>query len=127
MGKIRDVSDELFEDLLRRERGFIVLEFWSPGCDVCRQVEPEVLRAQEELGSDALFMRINTDHNNQLASKYQVVGTPTFIFFCKGKKVGEATGFVNSTILRNTVRDLQRYSASCPQEKHINYEMDGYG
>ncbi|MBN1109275.1 MAG: thioredoxin fold domain-containing protein [Methanomassiliicoccales archaeon] len=127
MGDVREVSDDLFRDLLRKERGFIVLEFWSPGCDVCRQVEPEVLRAQEELGSDAKFMKINTDHNGRLAAKYQVVGTPTFVFFCRGEKVGDAVGYVNSTILRNTVRDLLRHSASCPVGKRISYEMDGYG
>ena len=127
IGEVREVSDELFQDLLRRERGFIVLEFWSPGCEVCRQVEPEVLRAQKELGPDALFMRINTDHNTQLAARYQVVGTPTFVFFCKGERVGIALGYINSTVLRNTVRDLLRHSSPCPQQKRISYEMDGYG
>jgi thioredoxin 1 len=127
MGEIREVSDELFQDLLRRERGFIVLEFWSPGCSVCQQVEPEVLQAQKDLGPSTLFMKINTDHNNVLASKYQVTGTPTFIYFCKGQKVGGAIGYINATVLRNTVKDLIRHSANCPAGKRPPYEMDGYG
>ncbi len=126
-GEIRDVSDELFLDLLRKEKRFIVLEFWSPGCSVCKEVEPEVVKAQKELGPDTLFMRINTDHNVQLASRYQVTGTPTFVYFCKGEKVGGAIGYINATVLRNTVKDLVRHSASCPPGKRISYEMDGYG
>ncbi len=126
-GDIKDVSDELFLDLLRKEKRFIVLEFWSPGCSVCKEVEPEVVKAKKELGPDTLFMRINTDHNTQLATRYQVTGTPTFVYFCKGEKVGGAIGYINATVLRNTVKDLIRHSASCPQAKRISYEMDGYG
>jgi len=127
MGDIKDVSDELFLDLLRKEKRFIVLEFWSPGCSVCKEVEPELIKAKKELGSDILFMRINTDHNTQLVSRYQVNGTPTFVYFCQGEKVGGAIGFINATVLRNTVKDLMRHSASCPPGKRISYEMDGYG
>lgn len=126
-GDIKDVSDELFLDLLRKEKRFIVLEFWSPGCSVCREVEPEIAKARKDLGPDTLFMRINTDHNTQLASRYQVTGTPTFVYFCKGEKVGGAIGYINATVLRNTVNDLIRHSASCPSNKRVSYEMDGYG
>ncbi len=125
-GDIKDVSEELFLDLLRKEKRFIVLEFWSPGCSVCKEVEPEVVKAQKELGPDTLFMRINTDHNTQLASRYQITGTPTFVYFCKGERIGGAVGYVNATVLRNTVKDLIRHSASCPG-KRVSYEMDGYG
>lgn len=125
MSEIRDVSDELFLDLLRRERGFVVLELWSPGCSVCKEVEGEVLKAHVEL-DDVAFMRVNVDHNKVLASRYQVSGTPTFLFFCNGQKVGGIFGFVNATVLRNSVRDLQKRSRSCPMPKRP-YEMDGYG
>ena len=127
MDEIRDVSDELFQDLLRKEKRFIVLEFWSPGCQVCKEVVPEVAKAHRELGQDVLFMRVNTDHNNKLVSKYQVTGTPTFIYFCGGAKVGGSIGYVNATVLRNTVKDLIRHSASCPMGGHVGYEIDGYG
>ncbi|MCG7844489.1 MAG: thioredoxin family protein [Methanomassiliicoccales archaeon] len=126
MGEIRDVSDELFKDLLRKEKRFIVLEFWSPGCSVCKEVEPELLKAQKELGEDAIFMKINTDHQMWLASKYQVTGTPTFVYFCDGKKVGGNIGYINATVLRNTIKDILRHSVSCPRTKRMNYEMDGY-
>lgn len=127
MAPIKEVSDELFLDLLRKERRFIVLELWSPGCPVCREVEPEVVKAQEELGSEVLFMKVNIDHNSALAQRYQITGTPSFIYFCKGEKVGGSVGYINATVLRNTVKDLIRHSISCPPGKRISYEMDGYG
>jgi thioredoxin 1 len=127
MGDIKDVSDELFLDLLRKERRFIVLEMWSPGCSVCKEVEGEVVRAQKELAPDVVFMCVNVDHNNILASRYRVTGTPSFLFFCDGHNIGGITGFVSATALRNSVRDLQRHSVSCPSSKRPSYEMDGYG
>ena len=127
MNDIRNVSDELFSDLLRKEKKFIVLEFWSPGCSVCKDVEPELVKAKKDLGPDTIFMRVNTDHNTKLTTKYQVTGTPTFLFFCKGQKVGGTIGYVNATVLRNTVNDLIRHSISCSPGKRPSYEMDGYG
>lgn len=127
MADVREVSDELFMDLMRREKRFIVLEFWSPGCSVCKDVEPELLKAQRELGDEVLFMKVNTDHQTQLASKYQITGTPSFIYFCKGQKVGGNIGYINATVLRNTVKDILRHSATCPTARRISYEMDGYG
>ncbi|NLX48225.1 MAG: thioredoxin family protein [Euryarchaeota archaeon] len=127
MDDIRDVSDELFTDLLRKEKRFIVLEFWSPGCSVCKDVEPELVNAHRDLGPDILFMRINTDHNKQLAARYRIAGTPSFIYFCKGEKVGEAAGYVNATVLRNTVKDLIRHGPNCSPGRRISYEIDGYG
>ena len=94
---------------------------------MCREVEPEVARAHQELGPEVLFMRVNTDHNNRLASKYEVAGTPSFVYFCGGERVGGSIGYINATVLRNTVKDLIRHSASCPPGKRISYEMDGYG
>jgi thioredoxin 1 len=127
MGDIRDVSDELFMDLLRKEKRFIVLEFWSPGCSVCKEVEPELFKAQKELGDDVIFMKVNTDHQGQLAAKYKITGTPSFVYFCKGQQVGGNIGYINATVLRNTVKDIMKHTASCPTTKRISYEMDGYG
>jgi hypothetical protein len=42
--------------------------------------------------------------------------------------VGELVGAINTTILRNTIKDLIRHRNECVNKStRISYEMDGYG
>jgi thioredoxin 1 len=123
---IRDVTEALFNDMLKKSDKVIVVEFWSPGCSVCRDVAPIYLQVSDEMQKEANFVRINTDANTQMAVRNGVTGTPTFMIFCRDGKVGEIIGMTSQTMLRNTIRDAIKYKVSCPGKK-ISYEMDGYG
>jgi thioredoxin-like negative regulator of GroEL len=123
---IRDVTDAILMDMLRRSDRMVVAEFWSPGCSVCKEVAPHFEEAARDLADEVDCVRVNTDANGHMASKLGVTGTPTFVFLCRSDTLGEIVGFANATALRNTVRDVLRHKAHC-RTKHINYEMDGYG
>lgn len=124
---IRDVTDALFIDMLKRGEKVIVVEFWSPSCSVCREVAPIYEEVAGELEKEASFVRINTDANTKIAIQNGVTGTPTFMIFCREGAVGQIVGMTSGTMLRNTIRDAIRYKVSCPGKKKVNYEMDGYG
>ena len=124
---IRDVTEALFNDMMKRTGKLIVVEFWSPGCSFCKDVAPAYEEVSNEMANEAHFVRVNTDANAQMAMRMGVTGTPTFMFFCKEGKVGEIVGLTSSTLLRNTILDTIRYKTSCPRKKRMGYEMDGYG
>ncbi|OPY31949.1 MAG: thioredoxin 2 [Methanomassiliicoccales archaeon PtaU1.Bin124] len=123
---IRDVTEALFNDMMKRTDKVVVVEFWSPGCSVCQMMAPTYEQVAEEMQAEAQFVRVNTDANTQMAVRSGVTGTPTFMIFCKEGKVGEIIGLTSATMLRNTIRDLIKYQVGCPRTK-MNYEMDGYG
>jgi thioredoxin len=124
---IRDINEALFNDMMKRTDKVVVVEFWSPGCSVCKDVAPAYEQVAQEMEEEATFVRINTDGNVQMAQRLGVSGTPTFMFFCRQGKLGEVVGFTSATLLRNTIRDSMRYNPICPGKKRLHYEMDGYG
>lgn len=124
---IRDVTDALFNDLMKRTDKMVVVEFWAPSCSVCREVAPAYEQVSKEMEAEAHFLRINTDANARVAQRYGVKGTPTFVLFCREGKMAEIVGMTSATLLRNTIRDTIKYNATCPGKKRISYEMDGYG
>ncbi|QLH74061.1 MAG: thioredoxin fold domain-containing protein [Methanomassiliicoccales archaeon] len=124
---IRDVTEALFNDILKRSERPIVVEFWSPGCSVCKEVAPIYESVSEEMADEAIFLRVNTDANLNMVRRYGVQGTPTFMIFCKEGKLSEIVGMTSATMLRNTIRDVVRYRTSCRAKGRINYDIDGYG
>jgi len=124
---IKDMNEALFKDLMKRTDQVVVVEFWSPSCSICKDVAPAYEQVAQEMEQEATFVRINTDGNVQMAQRLGVVGTPTFMFFCREGKVGEVVGITSATLLRNTIRDSIKYNSVCPRKRRPSYDMDGYG
>lgn len=124
---IRDVTEALFNDMIKRSDKIIVVEFWSPSCSVCRDVAPAYEQASNDLSNEATFLRVNTDANGQMAAKYGVTGTPTFSLFCREGKITDIVGLTSATMLRNTIKDAIKYKVACKGKKRPGFEIDGYG
>jgi thioredoxin 1 len=124
---IRDVTEALFNDVLKRADKLVVVEFWSPGCSICKDVSSAYEEVSKEMAMNATFLRVNTDANSRMAAKYGVQGTPTFTMFCREGKVAEIIGRTSATMLRNTIKDTIRYKVLKKGRKKVGSEIDGYG
>lgn len=123
---VKEIDEESFEDLLASTGKIIVLEFYSTTCPVCLTMEPIFSEIAMELHEEAIFARVNVENNMTLAAFYEVMGVPTFKFFCDKVVLNELIGEVNATILRNTVMDLIRHRKECKIKPKV-FEIDGYG
>ena len=123
---IHDMTEALFNDMMKRTDRVVVVEYWSPGCSVCKTMAPVYQEVADELDKDAQFVRVNTDANTNLAIRNGVSATPTFQIFCRDGKKGEIIGLTSATILRNTIKDVIKYQVTCGR-KHMTFEIDGYG
>ncbi len=73
----------------------VVVEFWHQHCPHCRAIEPVYDELALEYGDKLRFTRLNvmdTPENQQLAAKYGVMETPTFLFFCGGRPINGVVG-----------------------------------
>ncbi|GJP49340.1 hypothetical protein CLOM_g8563 [Closterium sp. NIES-68] len=71
-----------------KSHDFIAVMFYAPWCGHCKRLEPEYLKAAEQLaeeGSDIVLARVNGDEksNKAIARKYGVGGFPTIKIFRK--------------------------------------------
>ena len=52
------------------------------------------------------FTKINVDDNQELASKYDVMGIPTFIIFKKGKEILRQVGGIAKEALKSKLKSV---------------------
>jgi thioredoxin 1 len=90
--KIQTVNSSTFTRLVLEAEGPIVVEFMSYGCAHCRAIEPVLEQVAEMVKPQERFFRVNITVEQELASNYQIQGTPTLIMFLHQNEVGRAEG-----------------------------------
>jgi thioredoxin 1 len=127
MTGIMELNEQNFEQLLKTTDKLIIVEFYQFDCPFCAEIAPVYEEMSKQMAEDAVFTRVDTVGNMDLATQFGIVGTPTFKMFCKDKLVGEVFGQTNATALRNTIKDAIRHQAVCAAKRKMTFELDGYG
>lgn len=87
-----EVNKETFEQEVLQESGAVAVDWWSPKCEPCKELMPEVEKMAETYGGTVKFCKVDVLANRRLALGHKVLGLPTFLFFKNGEKVGELAG-----------------------------------
>jgi thioredoxin 2 len=70
----------------------IVVDFWAAWCGPCRMVAPEIRKAAEHLAGRALVLKVDTDANPELSSRFGIRSIPTIGVFSNGREVNRVSG-----------------------------------
>jgi thioredoxin 1 len=81
-----------FDSLLAQASGPVAVEFMSYGCAHCRALEPIVQEVAEDIAATETVFRVNIAIDDDLAKRYDVQGTPTFVLFLNGREIGRSEG-----------------------------------
>jgi thioredoxin-like negative regulator of GroEL len=125
---IIEMDDGSFDDTVNQSDKLIIVEFYTTTCPNCAAIAPVYAKMSLELEKEAVFARINVEINTKVATRYGIMGVPTFKFFCKNQPIGGIVGSINATMLRNTIKDYVRHRLECVNKSTpMIFEMDGYG
>jgi thioredoxin 1 len=102
---IEMVGDSEWEDRVLGADRPVMVEFWSPNCNVCRTMEPRLRRVVGDYRSRVTFFRVDVTREEDLVWAYEVVSTPTFIAYADSEPVGALYGEVDPTELANLLDD----------------------
>jgi len=82
-----ELSKENFDAEVLEAEGLVLVDFWSPKCEPCMALMPEVLAFAEKNAGRAKFCKLDTAGNRRLAIAQKVMGLPTLVFYKGGEKV----------------------------------------
>lgn len=86
------VTDQNFEKEVLQAKEPVLVDFWAPWCGPCRMLSPMINELAQEYAGRAKICKLNTDENQDVASRFSISAIPALLFFKNGKLVEQLTG-----------------------------------
>jgi thioredoxin 1 len=83
-----------------------MVDFWATWCGPCKIVAPVVEELAKEYEGKVTFAKINTDENPDIASRFNIRGIPTMMFFKAGESLDQVVGAVPKAQLKSKLDAL---------------------
>lgn len=116
-----------WEKTVEKGKKPVVVMFSSPTCPHCRQMRPYFEEYATDYRDKIIFAEVDISQNQTIASRYGVMGTPTFKFFCKGKPINELVGAIYPTLLKKAVEVSLEHGSQCADNTTwIDSSISGY-
>ena len=124
---IKKLNDKSWEKTVERGKKPVVVMFSSPTCPYCMQMRPYFEEYAKEYKDKILFAEVDISISQTIASRYGVMGTPTFKFFCKGKPINELVGAIYPAIIKKTIEITLEHGSQCAENTSgVDSSISGY-
>jgi thioredoxin 1 len=89
-----------------KAKGLVMIDFWAAWCGPCRMISPTVEEMAKEYSGRIKVLKLNTDENSEIATRYKIMGIPTIMFFKDGTKLDQIVGVVPKQQLKAKIESL---------------------
>lgn len=93
MAEVPEVTDATFDGEVIKNDLPTLVDFWAPWCGPCRMVAPIVGELSEEFAGKVNFVKMNTDENPQVPTKFGIRSIPSLLIFKNGELKDTVVGY----------------------------------
>lgn len=91
-GAIVEGTDKGLEKLIQKSPLPIVVDVWAPWCGPCRAFAPTFEASSHQYAGKVVFVKLNSDENQQTAGRLGIRGIPTVLIFKNGQELARQSG-----------------------------------
>lgn len=100
MTEVTLVGPQNFEAEVLRSEIPVVVDFWAPGCAVCKRMEPIVRRMAHVFAGQVKIALCNVAEVPDRVQEYRIMASPTLVFFKNGRAVDTLVGYIDEEHLK---------------------------
>lgn len=89
---ITTLTSSTFDETVSGSTAPVVVDFWAEWCGPCRAIAPTLEALAEEYDGKVKVAKLDVDHNQQTAMKFNVRSIPMIAFFKDGQHVDTVVG-----------------------------------
>jgi thioredoxin 1 len=111
-----EVGAENWEQEITKSTTLTAVYFWHEQCPWCLRFAPVIDEVSKEYKSKIKFARLNVlanPLNQEIANNFGVMSTPTLLFLCKGRPVGQVVGLQSKEDFERGLNDISSRYTSC--------------
>jgi thioredoxin 1 len=97
--------------------GIVLIDFWAAWCGPCRQFGPVFERVSEK-HLDAMFVKVDTEAEQELAQRYGVSSIPTLVVYRDGIPVFGQVGALPEPVLEDVLRQVRELDMDVVREQY---------
>jgi thioredoxin 1 len=92
-----------FNEIIQNSKGKVIVDFYADWCGPCKMQAP-VLDDFSKKQPESMILKVNVDHNVDLAEAHGIMSIPTMMVFSEGKQTYKKPGFHALTALENLLK-----------------------
>lgn len=92
-----------FNEIIQNSKGKVIVDFYADWCGPCKMQAP-VLDDFSKKQPESMILKVNVDHNVDLAEAHGIMSIPTMMVFSQGKQTYKKPGFHALTALENLLK-----------------------
>jgi thioredoxin 1 len=101
-----ELTDENFRQEVVESEIPVMVDVWSNGCGPCRAMVPTVKKLACKYDGKVKVAQLNVAAGPRSAARYGIQGTPTTLFFEKGREVERVVGFRGQLYFEQTIDEV---------------------
>jgi thioredoxin 1 len=118
-----DVKVSNWEPEIAKSPILTIVYFWHERCPWCFRFNPILEEVAEQYRGKIKFAKLNvlaSPSNQEIANNFGVMSTPTLLFLCSGRPVGQAVGLMSKGDLEKGLNGmLARYKGCLSQSTEL--------
>ena len=102
-----ELTNSNFDEVVVNSDIPVIVDFWAPWCGPCKMMAPTFTKTASKFPLKTLFVKVNTENEQNLGARFGIRSIPTLIVFKDGKEVYRTSGALDETTLTQLVEQYK--------------------